>query len=324
MDHADVLERLATAFLEPGQLESLETDNSAEGQELRRHLENCDACRLELEAWRLTSEALALATPDSFRAPPEARDRVLATVAAMGVARGGAGTAFAAAARPARSTAAPAPPTAALDGVEPSGAWPSTSPAPRLTAMPGGSGGAARANRPDTAFAGEGSHPSDVRKAVGTASRPPRRWLALAAVLAVLLFAGGALLGARLGASNETAADDLAQVVTAMDGIIEQPDHVTVTLHTADGRPGGSVVLDPGTGNLAIVSTALVPASTQTYDCFIVRGTDKIEIGLMHFSDQTSYWIGRVGSLTNPGHPGDTFEVRLGGTTGVLSLSGNF
>ena len=44
----------------------------------------------------------------------------------------------------------------------------------------------------------------------------------------------------------------------------------------------------------------------------------------MHFSDQTSYWVGRVASLSNPGQPGDSFEVRLGGPTGVLSLSGNF
>jgi hypothetical protein len=31
-----------------------------------------------------------------------------------------------------------------------------------------------------------------------------------------------------------------------------------------------------------------------------------------------------VASLTDPGQPGDSFEVWLGGTTGVLSLSGNF
>ena len=70
MDHADVLDRLATAFSEPGQLSSIDADQSAEGQELRRHLETCDDCRHELEAWRLTSEVLAVATPDSFRAPP--------------------------------------------------------------------------------------------------------------------------------------------------------------------------------------------------------------------------------------------------------------
>ncbi len=292
MDHADVLDRLATAFSGPRKLASIEADRSAEGQELRRHLETCHACRQELEAWHLTSEALAAATPDSFRAPVEARGRILATVAATGVARGGARTAVVA--------------------------------PPRLTALPGGSGEADRADIPDPAPSSEAARPAGPRQAVAAADRLPFRWLALAAALAVLVFVGGALLGPRLGFTQESPGEDLAQVVTAMDSIIQQPGHVAVALHTADGRPGGSVLLDPASGDLAIVSTALVPTSSQTYDCFIVRSADMTKIGLMHFSDQTSYWVGKVGSLSHPGQPGDTFEVRLGGAAGALSLSGNF
>src|SRR5713101_3486944 len=96
MDHAEVLDRLADAFPGAGKLGSVEADDSVQGQELRHHLETCDECRRELEAWQLTSAALAAATPDDLHAPSEARARVLATVAATGIARGGAGAAVAA------------------------------------------------------------------------------------------------------------------------------------------------------------------------------------------------------------------------------------
>jgi hypothetical protein len=324
MDHADVLDRLATAFVEPGKLASLEADTSADGQELLRHLETCETCRMELEAWHLTSMALAAATPDSLRAPADARGRVLANVAAMGVARGGAGTAVVV---PPGAVATPPnaePSTGVSPKEERSGAAPSTPVPPRLTALPGGSGGADPADRPDLARPGKAARPTGPRRAAAAADRVPFRWLALAAAVAVLLFVGGALLGPRLGFTPETPAEDLAQVVTAMDSIIQQPDHVAVALHTTTGTAGGSVLLDPATGNLAIVSTALVPTSPQTYDCFIVRGATKTKIGLMHFSDQTSYWVGKVATLANPGQPGDTFEVWLGGPAGTLSLSGNF
>jgi len=315
MDHADVLDRLATAFAEPGKLASVEADTSADGQELQRHLETCEACRMELEAWHLTSAALAAATPDSLRAPAAARGRVLANVAAMGVARGGAGTAVAVPPSAEPSTGAP--------GAKPSDAAPSTTVPPRLTALPGGSDRTDPAGRPDLARPGEATHPAP-RQAAAAGDRLRFRWLAIAAAVAVVLFVGGALLGPRLGFTQEPPGEDLAQVVTAMDSIIQQPGHVTVALHTTTGTPGGSVLLDPASGNLAIVSTALVPASSQTYDCFIVRGATKTKIGVMHFSDQTSYWVGKVPTLPNPGQPGDTFEVWLGGPTGTLSLSGNF
>jgi hypothetical protein len=321
MDHADVLDRLASAFSEPGQLAFIEADQSAEGLELRRHLETCDDCRHELEAWRLTSEVLAVATPDSFRAPPEARARVLATVAAMGVARGAAGAAVAlprGAVAPGAAAQDTAPPT--LESLR---AAPPISAPPRLTAVPGGAHDHDHADQPVGARAAEGAR-SAPRGVASASDRFPFRWLALAAAVAVLVFVGGALLGPRLGLTQESPGEDLAQVVTAMNSIIEQPDHLALALHTADGGPGGSVLLDPASGKLAIVSTALVPASSQTYDCFIVRGTTKTKIGLMHFSDQTSYWVGRVVSLSDPGQPGDSFEVWLGGPTGVLSLSGNF
>jgi anti-sigma factor RsiW len=325
MDHADVLDRLMTAFSEPGGLASLEADHSLEGEELLRHLETCDECRAELEAWQLTSVALAAATPDSLRAPAEARGRILAAVAANGVARG----------RGAAALGVPSAPglTVLPGGSEQAGyaeqANMARSADPALPEGAARPNGAARAEDlvlpADVARPGEPSRLRRLRPGSAAGDRLPFRWLALAAAIAVLVFVGGALLGPQLGFTPEPGGEsDLAQVVTAMDSIIQQPGHVTAPLRTASGQPGGSVLVDPATGNLTVVSTALTPVSSQTYDCYFVRGAAKTRIGQMHFSDQTSYWLGKVQELSNPGQPGDTFEVRLGGTTGVLSLSGNF
>jgi hypothetical protein len=276
MDHADVLDRLATAFSGPGKLASVDADDSIEGEELRLHLESCKLCRTELEAWRLTSLALAAVTPDSLRAPVEARGRVLAAVAATGVARGG----------PDHEDQADLPDQARADQARPR----------RLASIGGGADG--------------------LRF----------RWLAVAAAVAVLLFVAGALLGPSVGFTPESQEHErqLAQVITGIDRILEQPGHLAAALLTADGRPGGAVVLDPAGGTLAVLSTELAPASSQTYDCFLIRGAARTRIGRMFFSDQTSYWVGSVGAFSNPGQPGDVFEVRLGGTAGPLSLSGSF
>lgn len=88
MDHAEVLARLADAAATPSGLERLEADGSPEGIALVQHLESCADCHAELVAWRLTSAALLDATPETVRAPAEARDRILAAVVRDGVPRG--------------------------------------------------------------------------------------------------------------------------------------------------------------------------------------------------------------------------------------------
>jgi hypothetical protein len=305
MDHAEAIDRLATAFTGPGRLASLETDESVEGRELRQHLETCVPCGAEVEAWRLTAFALAAATPDSVRAPAGARERILAAVATAGVSRGTPAIAVAGGQTAALSTPPQAPARS-----------------PRLMALPGRSDRTdlAEGPRPEAA-----SHASPGRVS-GVADRLRFSWLAVAAAIAVLLFVGGALLGPRLGFTQDAGdrARGLTQVITGIDAILQQPGHAATTLRTTNGQVGGTVVVDPVSGKLAVVSTALVDQPAQTYDCYFVRGATKTKIGRMFFSDQTSFWVGMVPALSHPGQPGDMFEVRLGGTAGTLSLSGSF
>lgn len=87
MEHAEVLDALEAAFLAPGKLAALETDRSPRVVEIRAHLDACDACAAEYQAWRTAAAAMAAATPDTMRAPEEARARVLAAVAATGARR---------------------------------------------------------------------------------------------------------------------------------------------------------------------------------------------------------------------------------------------
>ena len=87
MDHAEVLDRLEDAFLGPGKLAAIEADRSAQGVELRAHLDGCDACSLEYQAWRTAAAALDAATPESLRAPAGSRQRIMAAVAAIGAPR---------------------------------------------------------------------------------------------------------------------------------------------------------------------------------------------------------------------------------------------
>ena len=87
MDHAEVRERLETALLSPGKLQSLDAETVESGEELRAHLSACAACRAELEALRNTAAVLAAAAPDSLRAPSGGAERLLEAVRTTGVAR---------------------------------------------------------------------------------------------------------------------------------------------------------------------------------------------------------------------------------------------
>jgi hypothetical protein len=87
MDHAEVRERLESALLSPGKLNSLESDTSSEGKELREHLASCAACSSELLALRETGAFLAAAAPDDLTPPAGARAALLQAIRETGVAR---------------------------------------------------------------------------------------------------------------------------------------------------------------------------------------------------------------------------------------------
>jgi hypothetical protein len=87
MDHAEVRERLDSALLSPGKLQSIEEDATAEGDALRTHIASCPACARELRALRETAALLAAAAPEDLVPRPQAREAVMRAVRETGVAR---------------------------------------------------------------------------------------------------------------------------------------------------------------------------------------------------------------------------------------------
>lgn len=318
MDHAEAFERLQDASTEPGRLRAIDTDNSVEGRQLRDHLEICEPCRIELRALRLTDLALAAAAPDTMRAPVEARSRVLAAVAATGVARG----------REISRPAAVPPPSTAAPG-DATGRVPS--PVGRVPAQHTPSAPAT-----ESVLAGSVAAESAAVRTLPPVEPPITlgrrresglrfRWLALAAAAAVLVFVGGALFGGVLGLTQPPEPPrGLLAVVNATDDILQRPGHVQLVLQTVDGRSGGSMLLDPASERIVVLSQALQPVPGTRYGCFVVRDGKRTWIGPMFFDSGTAYWAGRSTAVPDLGRPGDILEVRLQELTGMPALSATF
>lgn len=87
MDHAEVLERLDEKFFGRGKIWSLADGSTAEDVALRAHLDGCAPCRREYDALVATAATLAIGAPATLRPPDGAKERMLATVRELGVAR---------------------------------------------------------------------------------------------------------------------------------------------------------------------------------------------------------------------------------------------
>ncbi len=70
MDHAEAHERIADLALEPRRLVELETDPTPEDRALLAHVATCATCRADLDAWRLTHDAVFAATADTTVGDP--------------------------------------------------------------------------------------------------------------------------------------------------------------------------------------------------------------------------------------------------------------
>ncbi len=359
MDHAEAFSRLQDAFMAPGKLRSIETDDSAEGLELRHHLGTCEPCRAELRALRLTGLALAAVAPDTMRAPVEARSRVLSAVAATGVARAPvvphsiAPAALPPAALPPAALPPAAPASDALPIAAPaSDALPTAAMAAEGPAVPSHQTAPSTVGRippppPSTGksvFGGPVALPAapgaalppapGPRSVPGTGPAPVGRgressfrysWVAAAAAAAVVLFVGGALFGGTLGLTPTASPKaDLAAVVNATDHILQQPGHVQLALQAASGQAGGSMLLDPASEEIVVLSQTLQQENGAPYDCYAVRNGQRTWIGPMFFELGIAYWAGTVKALANFGRPGDVLEVRHRGTTDAPALTATF
>jgi hypothetical protein len=305
MDHAEALERLDAAFVGPGKLRSIAADQSPEGRELRRHIRACPDCAVELRALELTGLALAAAAPDSLRAPVLARARVLAAVIALGVARGSA-------------AALPVPVPALVPPLAPSSLPPAA-----LLAAPLAVPNAIPPTEP-------------LGAPLAAPRRSGRPWplsvtlsgllrLGAAAAAAVILFVAGGVAGGPLGiTAPPQGAVDMVALVSASDRILEQPGHLRLTLDRSNGQPGGSILLDPASRQIVVVSEALAPATDLRYSCYLLRGGQRTWLGPMFYWSGTTYWAGTVRAVSDLGRRGDVLEVRIQGTTDTPPLSGAF
>jgi hypothetical protein len=328
MNHAEVLERLEAAALGPGRLGALDADRSAEGEELRRHLDSCASCLAEREALELVGAALAAGAPDTLRAPVEARGRVLAAVVAGGVTRGPAGVLPVSA--PIERPGAEAPPQVAPAPV-PAAPVPGASPEQQSWTVASGTA-AGPMPMPPPPGSRRGRSPTATARAASAeragGQTPGYRWLVIGAAAAVLVFVAGALLGGPLGFTQTTGPTtaEFAKVMSATADILGRPGHKVAGLATADGSVGGAVAVSPGTGWLTIISASLPePPQGARYECLLERtGEAPWRIGYMRYASGTAYWAGQVKDPVDVGLQGDRLVVLLEGSTGVPALSGTF
>ena len=163
---------------------------------------------------------------------------------------------------------------------------------------------------------------------------PPRRpvrwsaWLAMAAVLVVLL-GGGAILVDRTGQLDRAKADAaaLAGVTAALDRILQDPGHQVALLETPAGTPAGTVSWSASDQSVVVLTTALEgPPVGQVYRCWIEQNGAGVAVGEMQFSGSTAYWAGSLGSWGDGLAPGGRFWVSLGpvagGVKGTVVLAG--
>jgi hypothetical protein len=295
MDHADVLERIEEAVGSPGGLARLGTDRSPSAAAVREHIVGCPTCAAEWRAWSVVSLGLAAAAPDTLEPRPELRAQVLA----------------AAAARPRAMAPSPVAPGPA---------------APLTAAAPPSGGGTTRSG---IAMGPRRMRDTSPARATAVPSTPPFRWLLLAAAAVVVLFVAGMVLGRQFGGTQEAPRGDPGRVLAEAATILQGGGYGLARLETPEGDPGGVVVVSPGSGRLAVVSTVLVaPPDGARYGCWLERDGTRTWVGPMNWTSTTedagiAYWAGAA-EPTDLGLPGDVFVVQLDTPGAQPALSGEF
>lgn len=314
MDHAEALARMADAVAAPGGLTTLVADPSPEASAVREHVRGCPGCAAEWRAWSVVSLGLAAAAPDELVMRPAARDQILRSILSPAMPR----SVTAPMAIPAPVTM-PAPMTLAA----PVGATvPSMAGAPtrRPSVVPGG-----RTGR--TAGMSSASARAARREPGGRTTGSSFRWIALAAAAAVLLFVAGAALGRPLGlgGGEPIRTSDVPRALGVTADILEGQGYNLAHLQTPDGTPGGFVAISPGSGDLVVVSKALVqPPTGVRYVCRLVRDGERTTVGYMKFDDALAYWAGPVTDPVDLGLSGDQFVIQLDTPGSEPALTGTF
>jgi hypothetical protein len=165
----------------------------------------------------------------------------------------------------------------------------------------------------------------------GRVATPRPRVLAIAAAFAAAIFLAGAVLGGPLGLVSQEGPDTsvadarVAAVASAVDRVLQQPEHMIVALVDAAGVSGGSVLFDPMSRELVVVSQALeVIPEGREYGCFLEREGQRIRVGRLQVVGDAAYWMGPMDAPRDAGRSGDRFVVVRDDRPEAPVLSGGF
>lgn len=306
MDHSEVLERIEEAVAGPGGLARLGVDPSPGAVAVREHIRDCAPCAAEWRAWSVVSLGLAAAAPDTLEPGPHLRDQVLAAAAARPRP-----TSAATPTRVAPVGAAPGAPAAGATFDEPSSAGTATR------------SGIALGRRRGRAVAAVAEH--------GTTASPraPFRLLLLGAAAMVVLFLAGIALGRTFVSTPQTPRGDPGRVLAEAAAILEGNGFSLARLETPEGDAGGIVVVSPGSGRLAVVSSVLPePPEGVRYVCVLDRSGVRTQVGYMRWEPTSAdgglaYWAGDA-NPADLGTAGDVFLVELDTPDAEPALVGEF
>lgn len=284
MEHAEALELIEIAAAEPDGLERLTAGDTPEAAAVAGHLAGCPACVAELAQIRRTvavAREVIQAEPD-----PALRERTLAFVRAVGRDR----SAEAAAAAPASSSPAVLRPIPERTGDDRSSVASRSAETPASRVLP-------------------------FRRAAGR----PSRFAWVAGLAAVLVVASGVGFAAGTASRPGQVADGgqevgvLSDATTVAMRIAAEPDarHVTLT-STTQGAATGSLVFSPGTGELVMIATDLVPEGAgQAYACWVEVNGERRRLGRMYWAGELWAWAGPAVGLADL-LAGAVFGVSLG------------
>ncbi|HEX4898050.1 MAG TPA: anti-sigma factor [Candidatus Limnocylindrales bacterium] len=283
LDHAEAHERLADLALEPGGMDRL---GPAPTDALGAHVMTCETCRRDVEGWRRTHARLLEARgtgEDRVELAQLAGDEPIVAPPELR------GAVLAAARRTAVADRSP--------GVVPGGI---VVPAEAIAPVPAVSRASAL------------HLPVRGRPAIG-------RLLPLVAVLAIAVVGAGLVVdqAGRLDRAGSQIA--LLEGMTAsLDRILNDPDHTTVDLRTADGTPAGTIAWS--SHDLVVLTTALqAPAVDRVYRCWIERDGKRSPVGQMWFAGDTAFWNGTLDEwATTSFERGGTFGVSLEPVSGPV------
>jgi hypothetical protein len=173
-----------------------------------------------------------------------------------------------------------------------------------------------RAGERATGAAAMAERPRPVASRVGgfqlPAPRVPSLLLGLAAALLVAIGGTVLLAGPGLQLMQQVGeAHALTGVVAAVDRILSDAEHRTVSLHDPAGRAAGTISWS--SRDLVVLTAAIKPAAPgQVYRCWLSGSGRDTAIGRMEFAAGTAYWVGSLDEWASISlSPGTAFYVTL-------------